>query len=136
MPWKILIADDSRLIRKLIRNALTAAGMEIAGEAATGEEAIKMYSRLRPDLITIDISMPDMDGIDAARGILSRDPRAKVLMVTSLKQKLLEEDLLKIGARAMIAKPFDAPDLLKAVHIALQNPVEAPKGPPPAKKMA
>ena len=116
MPHRILVADDSRLTRAIIKNALTAAGFEVVGEAENGRQAVDMYGQLKPDLVTMDLIMPEMDGMQATKEILSKDTTARVLVVTSLGQNLLQEDALKAGARAMIAKPFQPPELVKAVN--------------------
>ncbi len=121
MAQKILIVDDSRLTRAIIKNALSEAGFEVVGEAENGRVAVDMFNQLKPDLITMDLIMPDVDGMQATKEILGKDPQARILVVTSLGQKLLEEDAMKTGARGMIAKPFQPQELLSAVKEVLDK---------------
>lgn len=121
MARKILIVDDSRMMRSIIRTAVTAAQFEVVGEAENGQSAIDLYKQLKPDVVTMDLIMPDMDGLQTTKEILKSDPAAKILVVTSLGQKLLEEDAMKMGAKGMIAKPFQAEELVKAVNTALAS---------------
>jgi two-component system, chemotaxis family, chemotaxis protein CheY len=121
MAQRILIVDDSRLTRAIIKNALTAAGFEVVGEAENGRDAITKFGQLKPDMVTMDLIMPDVDGMQATKEILSKDPKARILVVTSLGQKLLEEDAMKTGAKGMIAKPFQPQELVKAVNDVLTS---------------
>jgi two-component system, chemotaxis family, chemotaxis protein CheY len=130
MP-KILIVDDSRLMRSIIRQALMAAGYEIAGEAANGKEGVDMFTHFKPDLVTMDLTMPGTQGMESLEQILKLDPKAKVIMVTALSQRLLEEDALKIGAKAMIGKPFEPEELARLVS-SLVGPSGADAGKPSA----
>ena len=116
MAQRILIVDDSRLTRAIIKNTLTGAGFDVVGEAENGRDAINKYHELKPDMVTMDLIMPDVDGMQATKEILAKEPRARILVVTSLGQKLLEEDAMKTGARGMIAKPFQPQELIKAVN--------------------
>ena len=116
MAQRILIVDDSRLTRAIIKNALTSAGFDVCGEAENGREAITKFHELRPDVVTMDLIMPEVDGMQATKEILSKEPGARILVVTSLGQKLLEEDAMKTGAKGMIAKPFQPQELVKAVN--------------------
>jgi two-component system chemotaxis response regulator CheY len=105
---KVLIVDDSRLTRTIIRNALAAAGYEIAGEAVNGREGIELTRTLKPDLVTVDITMPEKGGLESLEDIRAAHPPVRVIFVTALgSQKLLQEDVRKAGALAMIAKPFN-----------------------------
>lgn len=121
MAQRILIVDDSRLTRAIIKNTLTGAGFDVVGEAENGKDAIVKFRELKPDMVTMDLIMPDVDGMQATKEILSKDPAAKILVVTSLGQKLLEEDAMKTGARGMIAKPFQPQELVKAVNDVLSS---------------
>jgi two-component system, chemotaxis family, chemotaxis protein CheY len=116
MAHRILIVDDSRLTRAIIKNTLTGAGFNVVGEAENGRDAINKFHELKPDMVTMDLIMPDVDGMQATKEILSKDARARILVVTSLGQKLLEEDAMKTGAKGMIAKPFQPQELIKAVN--------------------
>lgn len=104
---KILIVDDSRTSRKILRGILEELGYEVIGEATNGEEGVKMYEELKPDLVTLDITMPIMDGIDALKHIMAKDSSAKVVMVTAAGQKGNVVDALKLGAFDFISKPFE-----------------------------
>ncbi|MBI4396095.1 MAG: response regulator [Elusimicrobia bacterium] len=119
---KILIVDDSRLTRTIIRNSLSAAGYVVVGEARNGREAVDMYRELKPDLVTMDLTMPDSYGMESTKDILNQNPDAKILVVTALNQKLLQQDAKRIGARAMIAKPFQPIELIKVVTDLLGPP--------------
>lgn len=121
MAQRILIVDDSRLTRAIIKNTLTGAGFDVVGEAENGRDAIAKYQDLHPDMATMDLIMPEVDGMQATKEILSKDPKARILVVTSLGQKLLEEDAMKTGAKGMIAKPFQPQELIKAVNEVLSQ---------------
>ncbi|TNJ62538.1 response regulator [Paenibacillus hemerocallicola] len=112
---KILIVDDSSVMRKNIRTVLERAGHEVVGEASDGREVLTSYINLRPDLITLDISMPTMDGTDAIKTLLRSFPQAKVVMVSAIGQKQQVLDAIKLGAKSYIVKPFEADKLLEVV---------------------
>ena len=115
---KVLVVDDSRLTRTLIKNALVAAGYEVGGEAANGREALELYGRLKPDLVTMDVVMPDMDGVECARQILSKDRQAVILIVSSKENPLTNVDLRQIGIKGVVTKPlaFDPKEISKAIN--------------------
>ena len=104
---KILIVDDSRTSRKILRNIFEAEGHEIVGEAADGEVAIEMYKEKKPDVVSMDITMPVMNGIDSLKAIMEYDPEARVIMVTSAGQKSNMTEAVKYGAKDFITKPFE-----------------------------
>lgn len=106
MKLRVLVVDDSRLAKSMIARAVQSVGAEVVGFAANGIEAIEMFKKLKPDLVTMDIKMPDMDGIAALRHILSIDRKAKVVMVSSLGEKEAVLESVKIGAKNFILKPF------------------------------
>ncbi len=116
MSSKILVVDDSRLARTLIKNALKASGFEVVGEAQNGREAIELFSQLKPDLVTMDMMMPEVDGMEATKEIIKTDAQAKVIMITSVNQQLMNEDFQSVGARATLAKPFEPQDLVNAIN--------------------
>ncbi|HXK59001.1 MAG TPA: response regulator [Acidobacteriota bacterium] len=120
MSQTVLIVDDSRLARATIRKYLVAAGFAIAGEAGNGREALEMFDQLSPNLVTLDITMPEIDGLTAFREIRKRDPNAAVLLVTSLDQKFIAEEVENDPHGAFLPKPFSSYDLLKAVRALLQ----------------
>jgi two-component system chemotaxis response regulator CheY len=104
---RLLVVDDSLFMRKLISEVATEAGWEVAGEAADGREAVELYDSLRPDLVTMDLVMPRMTGLDALREIRSHDPHARVIMITAVDQKQALMDSIHHGAIDFIVKPFD-----------------------------
>ncbi len=113
MAKRVLIVDDSMLMRRMIADSLSAAGWEVAGEAASGEEAVAQYEKLRPDAVTLDIVMPGTDGMYALRHILQVDRDAKVVVVSALNQTRLISEAIRGGAQDFIAKPF-LPEQLQA----------------------
>ncbi|MBR5944387.1 MAG: response regulator [Lachnospiraceae bacterium] len=103
----VLIVDDSRTSRKILRNLFIEEGYEIAGEAGDGEVAIRMYKELKPDIVSMDITMPIMNGIDSLKRIMEIDPDAKVVMVTSAGQQSKMTEAVKYGAKDFVTKPFE-----------------------------
>lgn len=118
---RILIVDDALMMRKTIGNMLTKAGHVIVDEAINGEQAVHAYQRHRPDLVTMDITMPGVDGISALAQIIAIDPEAKVIMVSALGQKHKVFDALQAGAKSYILKPFKEDKLLSVIHEVLQD---------------
>lgn len=108
----VLIVDDSRTSRKLLKNVLEHGGFVITGEAANGEEGYLKYKELKPDLVTMDITMPIMDGIESLSLIKHENQNAKVVMITAAGQKEKMLDALKRGADNFITKPFDEAEIL------------------------
>lgn len=126
MSKRVLIADDSVLIRRMIAEVLTQAGWEVVGEASNGAEAVAQYRELNPDVVTLDIVMPGIDGIYALDGILAINPNAKVIVVSALNQTKLISDAIRKGAQDFIAKPFLPEQLLETVSNCLcETPVPA-----------
>lgn len=115
MPKRILIADDAAIMRAMIKNILTDNGFEVVGEAADGQQAVDMYLELKPDIMTMDIVMPKLDGVNAVKTILGQDPTAKIVMCSSLGQQQMVVDAIRAGAKAFITKPFEPPKLLETV---------------------
>ena len=112
---KILIIDDSRTSRRVLRNMLIEEGHEIIGEAADGQEGYEKYMELSPDITTLDITMPVLDGLDALEKILAYDSGAKVIMVSAAGQKDKMVSAIKLGAAEFIQKPFDSKQILDAI---------------------
>jgi len=106
MSPRVLIVDDSVLMRRMIGETLTAAGWQVAGEASNGREAVEKYQQLRPDAVTMDIVMPETSGIQALEEILKFDPQAKVVVVSALNQTRMISEAIRKGAHDFIAKPF------------------------------
>lgn len=114
MGMRVLVVDDSGFMRKRIISELKAQGHTIAGEAKSGSEAVEMYRALRPDLVTMDITMRDMDGISAAKEILGEDPDAKILFLTILREDKYKEEAEKLGAIGFFNKT-DPMSIVEAV---------------------
>ncbi len=107
MKPRVLVVDDAIFMRKMIADILEGHGMEIVGEADTGAVAVEKYSELNPDLVTMDIIMPEMNGIDAVKNIIASDPQAKIVMCSALGQQALVQDALGAGAKDFLIKPFN-----------------------------
>jgi len=118
MP-SVLIADDAAFMRMMIKNILTDAGYEIVGEAENGTVAVSKYRELKPDLTTMDITMPEMDGLAALREIRVQDPEARVVMCSAMGQQSMVIESIQAGARDFIVKPFQPERVLEAVQKAL-----------------
>ena len=116
MGKRVLITDDAMFMRVTLRNILTQNGYEVAGEAANGKEAVRLYQDLKPDLVTMDITMPEMDGISALKEIKRLDPDAVVVMCTAMGQKNLVVEAIQAGAKDFIVKPFQPPRVLESLH--------------------
>ena len=112
MSKTLLVIDDALIIREMIKDAATEAGWEIAGEAVNGQDAIDKYQELKPDAVTLDMVMPDYDGLHALRGIIQADPQARVCVVSALDQTKILKEAFKIGAADFIVKPFDKNNLV------------------------
>ena len=114
MSVRVLIADDAIFMRTMLKDILRKEGYEIVGEARTGVEAVEKYQELRPDLVTMDIVMPDKDGIEAVRDIIAFDPQAKILMCSAMGQQSLVIEAIQAGARDFVVKPFQPSRVLEA----------------------
>ncbi len=112
---KILIVDDSRTSRNILTNILESAGHEVVGTGANGEEGYLKYKELKPDLVTMDITMPVMDGLEALK-LIKRDETAKVIMITAAGQKEKMIEAVKHGATEFITKPFDDAEVIKIIN--------------------
>jgi two-component system chemotaxis response regulator CheY len=115
----VLVCDDAVFMRTMISDILSQAGYEVIGEAATGVEAVEKYRELKPDLVTMDIVMPDMGGIDAVREIVKFDPGARVLMCSAMGQQALVVEAIQAGAKDFVVKPFQPSRVLEAMQRAL-----------------
>ncbi len=107
MAKTLLVADDAAIVREKIKDAARQVGWEIVGEARNGKEALERYTELHPTAMTLDLVMPEYDGIYALREILTLDPNAKVIVVSALGQKNILKDAFKLGAADFVVKPFD-----------------------------
>lgn len=118
---KVLIVDDARLLRQMLKDLLVSDGFTIAGEARDGEEAVKLYRELKPDLVTMDVMMPRTNGVEATREILASDRNARIVMVSSVGQESLIAEAIEAGACAYVLKPFSRDDVLAATRRALED---------------
>ncbi len=121
MAPTVLIVDDALFMRMMIRDILSKDGFEVIGEAENGVEAVERYKEMRPDLVTMDIVMPEMDGIEAVRQIMKIDPNAKILMCSAMGQQPLVVEALEAGAKDFIIKPFQPSKVIEAVEKALKS---------------
>lgn len=112
---KILIVDDSRTSRKILRAILEEANFEVVGEAVNGQDGIDKYQELHPDIVTLDVTMPVLDGIGALKEIKTIEPKAKVIMITAAGQKEMLVDAVKHGASEFITKPFEAEEIVRII---------------------
>ena len=113
---RLLITDDTAFMRMTLRNVLEKNGYEIAGEAEDGRQAVDKYEELKPDLVTMDITMPNMDGISAIKLIVEKDPNAKIVVVSAMGQKALVIEALNAGAKDFIVKPFQPDRIVEALN--------------------
>jgi two-component system chemotaxis response regulator CheY len=116
MSKRLLIADDAVIMREIIKDTAQSAGWEVVGEARNGAEAIELYQELKPDVVTLDLVMPEYDGLHALRGILAYDPNATVLVVSALDQKSVLQNAFRHGATDFLVKPFDKSQLIAALE--------------------
>jgi two-component system chemotaxis response regulator CheY len=116
MGRTVLVVDDAIFMRTMIGDILKQAGFEVVGEAASGIEAVERYKELNPDLVTMDIVMPDMGGIDAVRAIIKEDPDARILMCSAMGQQGLVVEAIQAGARDFVVKPFQPSRVIEAVQ--------------------
>ncbi|SNZ09655.1 two-component system, chemotaxis family, response regulator CheY [Terribacillus aidingensis] len=119
MGKRILIVDDAAFMRMMIKDILTKNGFEVVGEAQDGQQAVEKYKELTPDLVTMDITMPEMDGIAAMKEIKSQYPDAKVIMCSAMGQQAMVIDAIQAGAKDFIVKPFQADRVVEAITKAL-----------------
>lgn len=116
MAQRILIVDDAAFMRMMIKDILVKNGFEVVGEAADGFQAVEKYRELKPDLVTLDITMPEKDGIAALKEIREIDPDAKVIMCSAMGQQSMVIDAIQAGAKDFIVKPFQADRVIEAIN--------------------
>jgi two-component system chemotaxis response regulator CheY len=112
---RVLIVDDAIFMRKMISDILVENGMEVVGEADTGAKAVEKYMELRPDLVTMDIIMPEMNGIDAVRKVMEFDSKARIVMCSALGQQALVQEAITAGAKDFLIKPFNAARVVEVI---------------------
>lgn len=116
---RIMIVDDAAFMRTMLKQIVVRMGHEVAAEAANGEEAVRLYQTVSPDLVTMDITMPDTDGIQALKRIRSLDPKATVIMCSAMAQQKLVIEAITSGAKDFISKPFQEDKVQEAINKAL-----------------
>ncbi|MGB2841902.1 MAG: response regulator [Halobacteriota archaeon] len=113
---KVLIVDDAAFMRMMLKNILGANGHEVVGEAADGVQSLEKYAQLKPDIVTMDIVMPQLDGIEATREIMTSHPEARIVMCTAVGQQAKVLEAMKAGAKGYIVKPFQAPKVVEEIN--------------------
>ena len=119
MAKNILVVDDAAFMRMMIKDILTKNGYNVAGEAENGAKALEKYNEVKPDLVLMDITMPEVDGIQALKNIKAADPNAKVIMCSAMGQQAMVIESIQAGAKDFIVKPFQADRVLEAVKKAV-----------------
>jgi two-component system chemotaxis response regulator CheY len=115
MAKKVLIVDDAAFMRMMIKDILHKNGYEVVGEAENGQKAVALYQELRPDVVTMDITMPEMDGITAVKAIKQIDPASRIIMCSAMGQQLMVMEAIEAGARDFVVKPFQQERVLQAL---------------------
>ena len=113
---RVLIVDDAAFMRLSLRNVLENNGFEVVGEAENGEEAMKRYLQLRPDIVTMDITMPEMDGVEALKAIRAKDSNAKIIMISAMGQEAHVKDAILNGAKGFIVKPWKEDFVIRTLN--------------------
>ncbi len=113
---KILVVDDAAFMRMMVKDTLTKNGYSDLYEAADGAQAVEMYNEIKPDLVIMDITMPNMDGSEALKAIKSQNPQAQVVMCSAMGQEAMVIDAIKSGAKDFIVKPFKPDRIIKTVE--------------------
>lgn len=116
MGKTVLITDDAAFMRMMLKDILTKAGYSVVGEAGNGNEALEKYKELKPDIVTMDITMPDCDGIEGLKKIKAADAGANVVMCSAMGQQAMVLEAIKSGAKDFIVKPFQADRVLEALQ--------------------
>lgn len=116
----ILIVDDAKFMRLTLESILQKDNHQIVGEAENGNEAIAKYKELNPDLVTMDITMPEVNGLDAMKQILEIDPKAKIIMCSAVGQQKMVMEAIELGAKDFVVKPFDESSVLEAIRRVLR----------------
>lgn len=119
MAKRVLVVDDAAFMRMMLSDHLTKGGFEVVGQAENGLVAINKFKELRPDVVTMDITMPEMDGIVAVKEIRKIDPQARIVMCSAMGQQHMVMEAIQAGARDFIVKPFDPTRVVQAVTKAL-----------------
>ena len=118
---RVMIADDSKAIRILLKDMILNGKHELVAEAADGAEAVEKFVDLKPDVLLLDLVLPDKDGLTVLKEIKETNPNAKIIMITVLDNKQMIQDCISAGAQAYITKPFTADDVLKSISLAVKE---------------
>lgn len=113
---KVLVVDDSQFMRLNIINYLTKNNIDVVGQAANGSEAIRLYKELKPDIVTMDITMPDMNGVEAVKEIIKMDPDAKIIMCSAMGQQGMVIESIKAGAKGFLIKPLNEEKMIMEIN--------------------
>jgi two-component system chemotaxis response regulator CheY len=116
MTGRVLIVHAAVVMRMIIRKTLNESGLQVVGEAVSGLQAVEQYRALLPDLVTMDMVLPEMDGIATVKAIVSEFPQAKIIMCTSMGQQALVVEVIQAGAKGFITKPFKPPKIVEAIE--------------------
>ena len=116
MGKNVLIVDDAAFMRMMLKDILTKNGYNVAGEASNGTEGVNKYIELKPDIVTLDITMPEMDGLAALKEIKKSDPNALVIMCSAMGQQAMVIEAIQAGAKDFIVKPFQADRVIEAIR--------------------
>ncbi len=119
--YKVLVIDDSPFVLKAVKKALEPEGYQMLEQAFNGKMGLELVAQLQPDIIFLDITMPEMDGLQTAEQLLRRDPRAKIIMLSAMGDKELLQKANQIGVKLFIAKPFTSDDIIKSVESILND---------------
>jgi two-component system chemotaxis response regulator CheY len=136
MKKTVLIVDDVAFVRKTLAEILSESGYHVVGEAADGKEAVALYLKLRPNLVTMDVVMPNLGGIEATKEIMKSDKNAVVVMVSAMDQVHLVMEAIHVGAKDYIQKPFHTDDVRNVLSRALNGDAPADTGSPAASPRA
>ncbi|NLW60520.1 MAG: response regulator [Firmicutes bacterium] len=120
MKNRVLVVDDAAFMRMMIKDILKKGGFEVVGEAEDGVKAVEKYKELKPDLVTMDITMPEMDGITAVKEIKKIDENALIIMCSAMGQQAMVIDAIQAGAKDFVVKPFQPDRVLEAVRKVIQ----------------
>lgn len=115
MAKRVLIVDDAAFMRMLLKDIISKGGYEVVGEASNGAEAIEKYKEVKPDIVTMDITMPDMNGIEATKKIMEIDPNANIIMCSAMGQQMMVVEAIQAGAKDFIVKPFQQGRVVEAL---------------------
>ncbi len=113
---KALIVDDAIFMRRMLGDILKQGGYEVVGEASNGKESLEQYKKSKPDIVTMDIVMPEMGGIEAVKEIMKLDKTAKIIMVSAMGQQQLVVEAIQAGAKDFVVKPFESSRILSAIE--------------------